>query len=101
MRKEVVFVRPEKYFGNIFGAGIPLVQVVSVERVGYNERVRMLGRAALPIRQRHFMSRRTARTHPLYRFLPWLALSGEMQQRLPFRWRGRKGYRARAYCIPP
>lgn len=47
------------------------------------------------------MGRQATKPHHLYRFLPWLALSGEMQQRLPFRLRQRKGYSARAYRIPP
>lgn len=47
------------------------------------------------------MRRLATKPNHLRRFLPWLALSGEMQQRLPFRLRQRKGYTARAYRNPP
>jgi len=33
--------------------------------------------------------------------LPWLAVSGEMLQRLPFRLRERKGYHTHACRMPP
>lgn len=40
MLQGVILVRPPKYFANIFGAGVPLLQVVSIEHVGYNKQAK-------------------------------------------------------------